>query len=204
MTSGRFGSIERTTGTDFHLTASTHDDGEQVQSLICDWVAELDTRVEAETAALTHRVRCPTETTKPMELPQFRYHPDPVQIGVIEERTERCVSCGEVRKHMYTGAIYARTRVDEVCPWCVADGTAAAKFDATFVDGNGLAHLPQSLEPVAVEARTIDDAPGPYLEHRASVRSTTPSRYPRSSGRGPGSRSDPQHPRRPQARRELA
>lgn len=80
-----------------------------------------------------------------MELPHFRYHPEPVRNGVIEARTERCASCGEVRSHMYVGPIYARAQVDEVCPWCIADGTAAAKFDATFVDGNELAHLPASI-----------------------------------------------------------
>lgn len=62
-TSVRFGSIERSNGTDFHFVAGTHGAGEHVRCLICDWAAELDTRVEAETAALTHRVRCPTETT---------------------------------------------------------------------------------------------------------------------------------------------
>lgn len=62
-TTVRFGSIERAEASGFHFSASTYDYGEQVCCLICDWVADFDNRVSAETAALAHRVRCPSETT---------------------------------------------------------------------------------------------------------------------------------------------
>lgn len=80
-----------------------------------------------------------------MELPHFRYHSLPVRTGVIERQRQSCVSCGETRSHMYTGPIYSRVRLDEVCPWCVADGTAAGTFDATFVDAHEVDHLPASV-----------------------------------------------------------
>jgi uncharacterized protein CbrC (UPF0167 family) len=35
---------------------------------------------------------------------------------------------------MYVGPIYAVETVEEVCPWCIADGSAAAKWDASFND----------------------------------------------------------------------
>lgn len=79
-----------------------------------------------------------------MDIPYFRYHPDPIRTGVVEVRSEQCVSCGDVRTHMYTGPIYSRTQIEEACVWCVADGTAATKFGATFVDGHELADLPAS------------------------------------------------------------
>lgn len=75
------------------------------------------------------------------ELPQFRYHPHPVDTGAVEERSHTCVSCGKVRSHVYVGPTYALCEVDELCPWCIADGTAAAKFGASFVDSQGLGHL---------------------------------------------------------------
>ena len=36
---------------------------------------------------------------------------------------------------MYQGNVYAAEDVRDVCPWCIADGSAAAKFDADFIDG---------------------------------------------------------------------
>ncbi len=46
---------------------------------------------------------------------------------------EPCECCGEVRGYKYTGSVYARTAVDILCLWCIADGSAAEKFDASFV-----------------------------------------------------------------------
>ena len=35
---------------------------------------------------------------------------------------------------MYTGPVYSVHRPDNVCPWCVADGSAADKWGAGFTD----------------------------------------------------------------------
>jgi uncharacterized protein CbrC (UPF0167 family) len=68
-------------------------------------------------------------------LPVFRYHPDPVVSGSIEEATVVCVACGKPRTHIYVGPVYAkRDPSGQFCPWCVSDGTAASKFDAEFTD----------------------------------------------------------------------
>ena len=46
-----------------------------------------------------------------------------------------CIACGDARGFMYTGPVYAVEEfVDEFCPWCIADGSAAAQFDAAFTD----------------------------------------------------------------------
>lgn len=37
------------------------------------------------------------------------------------------------------GPVYAQEELDEqICPWCIADGTAARKYDATFKDEEGI------------------------------------------------------------------
>jgi len=69
------------------------------------------------------------------ELPAFRYHPDPLATGEIKPSAETCLSCGEARGYLYAGPVFAvEELVDELCPWCIADGSAADRFDATFTD----------------------------------------------------------------------
>ena len=70
-----------------------------------------------------------------MTLPTFRYHPDPLKSGSIVESGQDCRVCGESRGYIYTGPVYCEEDVgDEICPWCIADGSASGAFDATFVD----------------------------------------------------------------------
>ncbi len=69
-----------------------------------------------------------------MEMPTFRYHPDPLRTGVIKRGKEYCPCCGHVRDFFYGGPIYAIEEIENVCPWCIADGSAHRKFDATFND----------------------------------------------------------------------
>jgi len=68
-------------------------------------------------------------------MPDFRYHPDPRLTGSVEVSDTSCVVCGAARGLIYVGPVYAvEEYVEEICPWCIADGTAAAKLDAEFTD----------------------------------------------------------------------
>lgn len=68
-------------------------------------------------------------------LPNFRYHPDPVATGSIERSHDECLACGRSTGFMYVGPVYAvEDLVDAFCPWCIAYGSAAARFDADFAD----------------------------------------------------------------------
>ncbi len=80
----------------------------------------------------------PPEVEPPPPLPEFRYHPDPVATGSVVASTAACESCGRRRGYALTSTIYAEEEVETVCPWCVADGTAAAKFDGEFNDSAGV------------------------------------------------------------------
>jgi len=76
-------------------------------------------------------------------LPVFRYHPDPVASGSVHESLEVCACCGVARGYVYAGPVYAVDELDDkICPWCIADGKAHKKFDATFTDDEG---FPDSL-----------------------------------------------------------
>jgi uncharacterized protein len=69
------------------------------------------------------------------ELPRFRYHPDPLATGCVKPAKRKCACCGRARGYIYIGPVpEAKELSERVCPWCIADGSAAAKFDAEFTD----------------------------------------------------------------------
>ena len=94
--------------------------------------------------------------TLPTRLPTFEYFPDPEENGCISAEQTTCPCCGELRSHMYRGPIYATEDIDQVCPWCIADGRAAAKWDASFNDVNG---APDTV-PESVIAQIAGRTPG--------------------------------------------
>ena len=65
-------------------------------------------------------------------LPTFTYHPDPIATGAIEPSELACECCGQSRGFVYVGSTYSVHEVETICPWCIADGSAHAKFDAEF------------------------------------------------------------------------
>jgi uncharacterized protein CbrC (UPF0167 family) len=67
-------------------------------------------------------------------LPRFPYHRDPVASGSMKESNAVCDCCGKARGVVYAGVTYARAKPKGLCPWCIADGSAADKFDAQFFD----------------------------------------------------------------------
>ena len=69
-----------------------------------------------------------------VELPKFKYHPDPLATEAIKVSDEECECCGKARGYIYNSNIYAEDEIEFICPWCIADGTAAKKFDGMFSD----------------------------------------------------------------------
>ncbi len=41
-----------------------------------------------------------------------------------------------VRGILYSGSIYTRAKIKNLCPWCIADGSAAERFNASFFDAD--------------------------------------------------------------------
>lgn len=75
----------------------------------------------------------------PVNLPIFKYHPDPLSTGSIIQSDAKCSVCGESKGYIYTSTVYCVADLEnEICPWCLADGSAAQKFDAAFCDDTPL------------------------------------------------------------------
>ncbi|GAA3069926.1 CbrC family protein [Streptomyces glomeratus] len=72
------------------------------------------------------------------ELPSFPYHPDPLATGSVVAADTECLCCGLRRGYVYVGPVYAVADVRaELCPWCIADGSAAERFGAQFTEVTG-------------------------------------------------------------------
>jgi uncharacterized protein len=70
-----------------------------------------------------------------MDLPKFKYYPDPVASGDIVESDAACACCGEARGYVYAGTVFADKDYNNcICPWCIADGSAHQKLGATFIE----------------------------------------------------------------------
>lgn len=70
------------------------------------------------------------------DLPKFRYHPDPIGTGAFEEGEEKtCPCCGKKRTVYYSITPYCVEDVENICPTCIANGEAARKYEATFIQG---------------------------------------------------------------------
>ena len=67
-------------------------------------------------------------------LPTFRYHPDPVATGSVEASEAACPCCERARGFAYVGPVYAEDEVEGLCPWCIADGSAASRFGAELTE----------------------------------------------------------------------
>jgi uncharacterized protein CbrC (UPF0167 family) len=72
-----------------------------------------------------------------MDLPKFRYFADPVASGAIGASDNVCSCCGERRGLAYLGNVHPLkangVEPETICAWCLADGSAAKKFDLEFV-----------------------------------------------------------------------
>ncbi|WP_205750275.1 CbrC family protein [Diaphorobacter sp. HDW4B] len=68
------------------------------------------------------------------ELPVFRYHPDPVATGSIRKNHSLvCPCCGLRTGWIYESEPYGLgDQPPNLCPWCIADGSAARKFGSRF------------------------------------------------------------------------
>lgn len=91
-----------------------------------------------------------------MRLPAFRYHPDPLTSGSVTASDSVCRGCGRPRGLIYVGSLLgsgAEEIRNAICPWCIADGTAHARFDAEFtrIDCVGLGYT----EPWAAVPREV-------------------------------------------------
>jgi hypothetical protein len=82
------------------------------------------------------------------DLPIFVYHPDPISTGSVKASNAVCVCCEKARGFIYTASAYGRQRLHGIlCPWCIANGEAAVKFNCFFSDEDPLsrAEVPRQI-----------------------------------------------------------
>jgi len=65
-------------------------------------------------------------------LPKFKYHTDPLKTGSIELKETDCPVCGKHSNYCYEGPFYSIETVEGICPNCIADGSAAKKYNGEF------------------------------------------------------------------------
>ncbi|MBE6752821.1 MAG: CbrC family protein [Ruminococcaceae bacterium] len=88
----------------------------------------------------------------------FRYHPDPVATGAFEVTAgEVCDCCGKVTTLCYRNPFFSGEDVECLCPQCIADGSAAEKFDGCFQDSENAGDVddPDGSKMMELTARTL-------------------------------------------------
>ncbi|HJW29115.1 MAG TPA: CbrC family protein [Saprospiraceae bacterium] len=68
------------------------------------------------------------------DLPQFKYNPEALAHGILKKEITTCPVCELTRDFVYEGPFFAVEDVEGICPWCIADGSAAKKYEGVFID----------------------------------------------------------------------
>lgn len=92
-----------------------------------------------------------------MELPKFRYFPDPLGEGSIKISDKQCIVCQQNRGYIYTSYVYApREYFECICPWCITDGSAHDNLGVYFNSGDfvGGGGMWEVVEPAIVDEIT--------------------------------------------------
>ena len=81
-------------------------------------------------------------------LPHFPYSPNAFkpELGLFEASEIECPCCKKVRGYSYQLTPYCEKAIDNLCPWCIADGKASEMFEASFSQDVS------RDQPIAVEA----------------------------------------------------
>ena len=95
-------------------------------------------------------------------LPSFCYHPDPIATGSIKPSPTTCICCGQARGFIYVASVYCLDSFrEQLCPWCIADRSAAERYDAMFCDDHSLTQAGLAANSIAeVTRRTPGTAKG--------------------------------------------
>ncbi len=92
-------------------------------------------------------------------LPQFPLFRDPVGEESFERSDVVCACCERGRGWVHTCGMFGPGDLDRpICPWCIADGSAAAKFEGSFNDG--------TIYPAFKETPQLSKADRELVENR--------------------------------------
>lgn len=119
----------------------------------------------ADPDASTSDNRDVADPIDPFAPPTFAFSPNAYELGFFVAESGECDACGMRRDLKYRGSFYCVDRPEYLCPWCVADGTAAVKFAGEFSDWIGIDGVPV----LQGESVTVD------LNEAREVATRTPS-----------------------------
>lgn len=94
-----------------------------------------------------------------MKLPHFKYHPNVYELDLFEEEQGECSICLQGRSLRYEGPFYSIEDPEYICPWCIADGSAAEKYNGEFNDYCGIEGVspnPNDPEPT-IQSELLDE-----------------------------------------------
>jgi uncharacterized protein CbrC (UPF0167 family) len=78
-------------------------------------------------------------------LPKFKYHPNPIETGAFKtDKIVTCDCCGQETNIYYTTPFYSVDDIEALCPFCIANGKAAEKFDGEFQDYSSIEGISSS------------------------------------------------------------
>lgn len=76
-----------------------------------------------------------SENQKNKIFPEFKYHKDVLETEVVVKETITCECCNQQSEYRYDGPIYGVKRIENLCPWCIAEGRASKELGLSFNDG---------------------------------------------------------------------
>lgn len=89
------------------------------------------------------------------DLPFFKYHPEPTLTGAFEtDNVVTCDCCNKPTDVYYTNPFFAIDDIDALCPWCIADGKAAKKFEGSFQDDINVDEVDDKQKLIELVERT--------------------------------------------------
>ena len=89
-----------------------------------------------------------------MDLPKFRLSPNAYALDLFVAESGICSCCGQQRELKYNSSFYSRQGLDYLCPWCIADGSAAKRFEGEFNDYLGIEGV--SCDPDEADSIVMD------------------------------------------------
>jgi len=68
-----------------------------------------------------------------LQLPKFKYNPNPIETECLEKSDKTCEICNKKRGYIATSIMRCVDTIYDICPWCIADGSASKKHNGEFV-----------------------------------------------------------------------
>lgn len=95
----------------------------------------------------------------PNPFPTFPLFADPVAEQSFKRSRKKCDCCAKSRGWIYTCSMYGPGDNDHtLCPWCIADGSAARKFKVSFQQA--------TIFPIAKGSPKLSRSDADLVEHR--------------------------------------